>query len=54
MKFRLWLVIDEEQDVDGSLPYDLGNANPWPLGEYNSQAEAITARNAMVVVEDAK
>lgn len=49
-QYKLWLVIDEEQDTDGSLPYDLDNANPWPLGTYDTEAEAIAARNAMVVV----
>ena len=51
-KYKLWLVIDEEEDVDGSLPYDLDNANPWPLGTYDTKAKAIKARNSMVVVSD--
>jgi hypothetical protein len=51
-QYKLWLVIDEQPYPIPPLPYDLDNANPWPLGTYESEEDAIKARNAMVVVNE--
>jgi predicted RNA methylase len=53
-KWRLKLIIERVEDWRNDSEfagYDLDNSKPWPLGDYATEAKAIEARNAMVVVE---
>jgi hypothetical protein len=50
-RYRLRLVIDADDPNDDSWKgYDFDNSKPWPLGSFDSEKQAITARNSVVVM----
>lgn len=49
--YRLRLVIDRVPEEPDNTGYDLDDAQPWPLGCYSTERDAINARNALVCID---